>query len=93
MKMATAKKREKTERFFTVGHGPDNFEEVIDLAEIVFVRCVFEYHSDPCYLNGKWEEGHWNYIASLTFRNGRTEKIHLSEKGYRDLIKNWIQCK
>ena len=74
----------KTERFFKVGHGADNYEEMIDLSEVVFIRCSFSYDSD----NEKWDNK-----ANLLFKNGERETIHFTEKGYELFIKNWIATK
>jgi hypothetical protein len=72
------------ERFFKVGHGADNYEETIDLSEVIFIRCSFSYDS----ANEKW-----NNKANLLFQNGEREAINLTEKGYEELIKNWIKSR
>lgn len=70
----------KPERFFTISHGLDNYEQIIDLSAVFFIRCSYEYDSR----NDKWD-----YRAKLSFDFGIEATIHLSETGYKELVKNW----
>jgi len=69
----------KKTRFFRVSHGMDNYEEVFDLNEIIFMRSAWS----PA--KGVQESG--TYKANIHFRNGIIQDVYLSELGYEDLIK------
>lgn len=64
--------------FFQVDHGLDNYEELLCLSEIQFIRAGW---SPP---RGCQESGTWT--ARVVFRNGREEKIIFSESGYEELL-------
>ena len=67
------------DQFFRVDHGLDNYEELISLKDIVFVRSGWS-PAKGCQDSGTWK-------AKILLRNGREEDVYLSEKGYEDLIR------
>jgi hypothetical protein len=81
--------------FFVVDHGPDNFEEWIDLDRIVFIRCSAKYnqklkhHSDyedlKEELAGSCASPDFDYLATIIFDNGANEKVHLNAVGWHEL--------
>jgi len=69
-------------RWFKVGHSIDNYEEQIDLSEVVFVRCSYRYLSG----NEGSSAPLWSYDAKILFRNGRSEKVSFTKKGYKEFL-------
>lgn len=67
-------------KWFGIGHGADNYEEQIDLDEVMFVRCTFKYLPDMP------EELMWAHHAKIMFRNGRTEKVYFTAEGYKKFL-------
>lgn len=82
-------------RFFTVGHGPDNYEEWVNLDRIVFIRCAAKYNPELKYYSNYEElkkelvdtiaSADFDYIATITFDTGIQEKINLSALGWHEL--------
>lgn len=64
-----------------VEHGIDNYEEIIDIGEVVFTRTVFEV------VNVKKDE--WKYNVELVFRSGVKQKISMTAEGYEDFVSKW----
>jgi hypothetical protein len=65
-----------------IGHGPDNYEELIDLSEIVVIKASWEYDSR----NEKWD-----FTTIIVFKSGHSEQLHLTEKGYEELRTGWLR--
>lgn len=62
-----------------VNHGIDNFEEGIDLDEIIFFRSSW---SPP---EGSQKSG--TNLTDITFKNGFETKVGFNDKGYEVFLK------
>ena len=80
---------------FSIDHGPDNYEEYIDIDRIVFIRCKAKFNTENQYyanypkLKEKLSIANpdFDYIADITFDGGFTEKIKFSALGWEDFVK------
>jgi hypothetical protein len=73
----------KTEyNFMRITHGLDNYEELINLREVIFIRACWEPVPQS---QGK--EGDWS--VEIVFRNGHQEKVRLTEHGWQWLVEEY----
>lgn len=63
--------------FIYVDHDMDNYEEIIDISQIIFIRTNFKYQGN---------DNPWDYVSTMVFRNGHKETIHLTEEGYNKML-------
>jgi hypothetical protein len=54
-------------KFHVVGHGLDNYAELVNFDEIVFARVGFRYKGDNCKDD---LSGAWDHVVTLVLRNG-----------------------
>ena len=66
------------QRFFIVDHGIDNYEDAVDLNEIIY------YIASWSPQKGCSSEGSWN--VKLLLRGGIEKEIGLSETGYKEFV-------
>jgi hypothetical protein len=71
-------------KFFCVSHGIDNYEEVINLDEVIFIRVAWKLP------NGK-ADSDWIGHTEISFKNGTKEKVELSKNGFEELSKRLNQ--
>jgi len=67
--------------FKYISHGLDNYEELIDLDEIIFVRTCWE-------LPGGNADNDWTGKTEIIFKNGKKETIYLTEEGFKKLVED-----
>ena len=62
---------------FILGHGPDNYEEGIELKDISFFRASWEHPANAS--SGVW-------IVKVVMRNGYQDALRFSEKDYERFV-------
>lgn len=62
-------------KFFHIDHGMDNYEEFVDISEVLYVKITYSY-----------QNARHIYTTELTFKNGTIMVTKLTEKGYRKLL-------
>jgi len=77
---------------FTIDHGPDNYEEYVDLDRIIFIRCYAKFnaenkhHTDYQRLKKILSVANpdFDYVVDLIFDGGAKEQIKLNAFGWED---------
>lgn len=62
---------------FLIGHGPDNYEEGIELKDISFYRASWEHPTNAT--SGIW-------IVKIVLRNGYQDALRFTEKEYDNFV-------
>jgi len=68
--------------WFGAVHGIDNYEDAVNISEVVAFRTVYTW------LSGSKK---WDYVVNILFKSGFEYKINLNADGYDDFIEHFNQ--
>ncbi|MGB8992921.1 MAG: hypothetical protein WCD80_12770 [Desulfobaccales bacterium] len=69
----------KKRNLMRIDHGADNFEEILDVDRLVFVRASWRLNEDK----------EWRAKVKIVFDSGITEELYLTEIGWKELLTKW----